>query len=141
MPFPLLTEISWHHLHPILVNFTAALVPASVGSDLLGKMTRRVSLSHAAWWMLLYAAIVTPMTATAGWFWKQQVAAGLPTETIGLHQQIGISLAFAFIALAIWRGVIHFRDASPGLLYFLMASVVMAALMYEGNLGGSMVFG
>ena len=141
MLFPLLDEISWRHLHPILVNFTAALVPASVGSDLLGKMTRRVSLLHAAWWMLLYAAIVTPITATAGWFWKRQIEAGLPAAIISQHQWIGISLAFAFIALAIWRGVIHLRDEKPGVLYFLLAAVVVAALMYEGNLGGSMVFG
>lgn len=141
MPFPLLTEISWHHLHPILVNFTAALVPASVGSDLLGRILRRVSLTHAAWWTLLYAALITPLTATAGWFWKQQIEAGLPAETIAQHQWLGISLAVAFITLAVWRGVIHQRDETPGALYFMLASAVVAALMYEGHLGGSMVFG
>lgn len=141
MPLPLLAEISWHHLHPILVNFTAALVPASVGSDLLGKMTGRVSLSHAAWWMLFYAAIVTPLTAMAGWFWKRQIEAGLPAEIISQHQWIGISLAVAFVGLAIWRGVTHLRDEKPGALYFLLAFAVVATLMYEGKLGGSMVFG
>ncbi|MGE0882463.1 MAG: DUF2231 domain-containing protein [Blastocatellales bacterium] len=141
MPDSLLAEISWHHLHPILVNFTAALVPASVGSDLLAKIARRQSLSHAAWWMLLYAAIVTPMTAMAGWFWKRRIEAGLAAETISQHQWIGISLAVGFIGLAIWRGAIHLRDEKPGLLYFLLAFAIVAALMYEGNLGGSMVFG
>lgn len=141
MTFPLFTDISWHHLHPILVNFTAALVPASVGSDLLGKTMQRVSFTYAAWWMLLYAAILTPLTATAGWFWKQQIEAGLPVETIYLHQRLGISLAAVFIALAIWRGVMHLQDKKPGLLYFLLAFVVTAVLIYEGNLGGSMVFG
>ncbi len=141
MFFSILSEISWHHLHPIMVNFTAALVPASVGSDLLGKITKRMSLSHAAWWTLLYAAIVTPLTATAGWFWKRQVEAGLSAETIWKHQWLGISLAAVFIGLAIWRGVIHRRNESPGALYFLLASAVVAALVYEGNLGGSMIFG
>jgi len=141
MPYPLLAEIFWNHLHPILVNFTAALVPASVGSDLLGRIARRTSLTHAAWWMLLYAAIVTPMTATAGWFWKQQIEAGLPSEIISLHQWIGISQAVAFIGLAIWRGAIHLRDEKPRALYFLLAFATVAALIYEGNLGGSMVFG
>lgn len=141
MPSSILAEISWHHLHPILVNFTAALVPASVGSDLIGKIIRRASLSQAAWWMLLYAAIVTPMTATAGWFWKRQIEAGLPPEIILQHQWLGISLAVAFIGLAIWRGIIHLRDEKPGVLYFLLAFAVVAALIYEGNLGGSMVFG
>lgn len=48
-------------LHPILVNFTAALVPASFVSDVLGRFLRRESLRSAAWWMLLYAAIITPL--------------------------------------------------------------------------------
>lgn len=141
MTFPLLTEISWHHIHPVLVNFTAALFPASFGSDLLGKITGRVSPTNAAWWMLLYAAIITPATALAGWFWKREVEEGLPSEIILRHQWIGISLAVVFTLLAIWRGRIHARDEKPGSLYFLLSFVMLAALVYVGNLGGSMVFG
>jgi len=32
--------LSPEHIHPILVNFTASLVPASVFSDVLGRVTR-----------------------------------------------------------------------------------------------------
>ncbi len=141
MSFPLSAELTWHHLHPILVNFTAALIPASVVSDVLGKVTHRLSLTYAGWWMMLYAALITPLTAIAGWFWKEQVKAGLPAETIFLHQWVGFGLAIAFIGLAIWRGLLHKRDKKPGALYFLLAFAVLAALLYEGNLGGSMVFG
>lgn len=141
MRFALFGELPWHQIHPILVNFSAALIPTSVASDLLGKITRRVSFTYAAWWMLLYAAIVTPWTALAGWLWKKEIEAGLPAEIILLHQLIGISLAVAFIALAIWRGRIHVRDESPGALYFLLGFLVLAALIYQGDLGGSMVFG
>lgn len=141
MTIPILDEIPWRHLHPILVNFSAALIPASFGSDLLGIITRRVSFSHAAWWMLLYASLITPLTATAGWFWKRQIEAGLPADVISQHQWIGISLVFAFITLAVWRGVLHSRDQKPGVLYLLIAASAVAGLMYEGNLGGRMVFG
>jgi uncharacterized membrane protein len=134
-------EIAWHHLHPILVNFTAALVPASVGSDLLGRLMRRNSLTSAAWWMILYAAIATPGTALVGWMWKRQVEAGLPAETILRHQWVGVGLAIALILMAAWRGAIYAREQSPGVVYFLAAFCLLAALIYEGNLGGSMVFG
>lgn len=39
-------------LHPILVNTTAALLPASVLSDVLGVMLRKKSLKSAGWWTL-----------------------------------------------------------------------------------------
>ncbi len=62
---------SWQNIHPILVNFTAALIPASIASDLLGKVLRRQSFGDAAWWMLFYAALITPLTALTGWLWKR----------------------------------------------------------------------
>ncbi len=134
---------SWQEIHPILVNFTAALIPASVGSDLLGKVLRRQSFSHAAWWMLFYAALITPLTALTGWLCKNSLdtAAAPPDEIIFLHQWIGSSLAAAFIILAIWRGRLHLRGEAPNIAYFLLASVVLVLLMYQGSLGGLMVFG
>jgi hypothetical protein len=36
--------VSDHHIHPILVNFTAALVPISLGSDILGHAFHGESL-------------------------------------------------------------------------------------------------
>jgi uncharacterized membrane protein len=138
LPLP---PFSWENIHPILVNFTAALIPVSVFSDVVGRFFRRASLSHAAWWTLLFAAAITPGTALAGWFWKRAIGPALPPDVIAIHQWLGISLAVAFIALALWRGLLHRRGESPGLSYLLLATLVMAALLYQGHLGGSMTFG
>ena len=78
----MLTSFSAQDIHPILVNFTAALIPASVVSDVFGKVLRKQSLTHAAWWMLVYAAAITPFTVLAGWYWKRSVEAMLPPGTI-----------------------------------------------------------
>jgi uncharacterized membrane protein len=138
LPLP---PFSWQNIHPILVNFTAALIPASVFSDMLGKLLRRESLRHAAWWTLLYAAAVTPMTALAGWFWKRSIEAALSADSIAVHQWLGIALAFAFPVLVVWRRRFHRRGESPGLAYFVTAVLTLLALMYQGHVGGSMAFG
>jgi uncharacterized membrane protein len=138
LPLP---PFSLQNLHPILVNFTAALVPVSVFSDILGKLLRRASLNHAAWWTLLYATAITPCTALAGWFWKRAIEAALPADVIAVHQWLGISLAVALILLTIRRGTLHQRGRSPGLAYLLPAALLVGALMYQGHLGGSMTFG
>jgi uncharacterized membrane protein len=138
LPLP---PFSWEHIHPILVNFTAALIPVSVFSDIVGKSFRRDSLNHAAWWTLLFAAAITPCTALAGWFWKRSIEAALPADIIAIHQWLGISLAVAFIVLALWRGLLHRRGERPSLAYLLLATLVLAALLYQGHLGGSMTFG
>jgi uncharacterized membrane protein len=138
LPLP---PFSWENIHPILVNFTAALIPVSVLSDLLGKLLRRESLKHAGWWTLLYAALVTPFTALAGWFWKRSIEAALSADVIAVHQWLGISLAFAFPALVVWRWGFHRRGESPGLAYFAAAVLTLLALTYQGHVGGSMAFG
>lgn len=138
LPLP---PFSWQNIHPILVNFTAALIPVSVFSDVLGKLLRRESLNHTAWWTLLYATAITPGTALAGWFWKRSIEAALPADMIAVHQWLGISLAAAFIILTVWRGMLHQRGKSPGVAYILLAALVSGALIYQGHLGGSMTFG
>jgi uncharacterized membrane protein len=138
LPVP---SFSFSHLHPILVNFTAALFPASVGSDLLGRLSRRRSLANAAWWMVLFAAVVTPLTVVAGLFWRRQVDQFLSPQLINTHQWLGISVSVLFALVAWWRGKLHAREENPGLIYFVVVSVVALALVYQGTLGGMMVFG
>jgi len=137
LPLP---SFATQDIHPILVNFTAALIPASVVSDLLGKVLRKQSLTHAAWWMLVYATAITPFTVLAGWYWKRSVEAMLPPGTITVHQWLGTSLAVLFLVLAGWRFGIQRKDQSPTISYFVFALLVVATLAYQGSLGGKMVF-
>ena len=139
LPLP---PVSWHNLHPILVNFTAALIPTSIVSDILGKFIWRDSLPRAAWWTLFYAALITPLTVLFGWFWKMSFEeAATANQTMFVHQWLGTALAAGFIVLAGWRGTHYVRAKSPKALYFLLAFLVMLLLMYQGHLGGSLVFG
>jgi plastocyanin/uncharacterized membrane protein len=128
-------------LHPILVNFTAALLPLALLSDLLGLWLKRSSLHNAAAWMVLYAAIITPLTGAAGWWWKSQSAGTPPPELIAVHQWLGTSLALVFIVLAVWRWRLYRQNAVPTLSYLALAVVAVLALVYQGSLGGAMVFG
>jgi len=128
-------------LHPILVNFTAALLPLALLSDLLGLWLKRSSLHNAAAWMVLYAAIITPLTGAAGWWWKIKSAGTLPPEIIAVHQWLGTSLGLVIIVLAVWRWRLYRQNAVPTLLYLVFALVAVLALVYQGSLGGAMVFG
>jgi plastocyanin/uncharacterized membrane protein len=127
--------------HPILVNFTAALLPLAFLSDLLGLWSKRASLHNAAAWMVLYAAIVTPLTAAAGWWWKSKSAGALPASLIAVHEWLGTSLAVIFILLAIWRWRPQNRIAAPSVAYLVVTAIIVLALVYQGSLGGLMVFG
>ena len=129
------------HIHPILVNFTAALVPSSFGSDVLGRLFRKQSLHDAAWWMVIYAAAITPFTSLAGLLWKRSVGDAFPPELMLTHQWLGISLAVLLLGLAFWRWRLFKSGQAPGILYLVVALLVVLGLVYQGTLGGGMAFG
>jgi plastocyanin/uncharacterized membrane protein len=128
-------------IHPILVNFTAALLPLAFLSDLLGKIFRRQSLHNAAWWMVAYGAAITPFTAAAGWWWKTNAGPDLPARLIVVHQWLGTAAAIFFVALALWRWAIQRRGVQPSTAYLAFAFGGVLALVYQGSLGGRMLFG
>ena len=127
--------------HPILVNFTAALLPLAFLSDLLGRFFKRASLNNAAAWMVLYAAAITPLTGIAGWWWKSTLHGSLPPEIIAVHQWLGTAMVLVLIALAAWRWKIQKRGEVPGAAYLVVTAIAVLALVYQGSLGGLMVFG
>jgi uncharacterized membrane protein len=132
---------SVQHLHPILVNFTAGLLPASIASDLVGRVTGKTSLRSTGWWTLCYAAAMTPLTVAAGFVWKRSVDGLVPLEPLFVHQWLGVGLAVFLIVMAMWRGLKHFRNEPPGIAYFVVTLLILAALMYQGSVGGSLAFG
>ncbi len=128
-------------IHPILVNFTAALLPLALLSDVLGRIFRRESLQSAGWWLTLYAAVITPLTAAAGWWWKHTAGSALPANLITVHQWLGTTIAVLFILLVCWRWMIKKQGNIPGLGYLVVEFLVVLALIYQGSLGGKMLFG
>lgn len=125
--------------HPLLVNFTAGLFPAAVLADWLGRWRRRQSLRAAAWWMLLFAAVISPFTALAGWLWYREVG-DMGHWQMPVHKWMGLSLAIALVPLAVWRGRLHKRGKDPSLRFLIVASVVLAGMVMQGHFGATMSF-
>jgi uncharacterized membrane protein len=140
-------SLRWHfptkpdEIHPILVNFTAALLPLALLSDLLGRLLRRQALHATGLWMMVYEAIITPLTVIAGWWWRNAHSDELPAKPIVVHQWLGTAAALLFIVLAAWRWSFHKREIEPSWLYLGLAFVSVLALVFQGSIGGTMVFG
>lgn len=141
MSFLPLPSFAPEHLHPMLVNFTAAMVPASLGSDLAGRILRRPSLTASAWWMLVYATAITPLTALAGFWWKKRVNDALTPKLVAQHQWLGLALVASFVVLLLWRRSAYRVSGPPSWAYLTFAAVLVVALVLQGVLGGAMLFG
>jgi uncharacterized membrane protein len=130
--------VSVTKLHPILVNFTAALVPVSVVSDLIGRVRKNEPLRHTAWWTLLFATFITPLTAISGWlFWMDDDNS---VTGMAIHKWLGTGLAVLLFALFAWRLKLHQQNRWATIPYLIAGAIFIAALVVQGHLGGHQVF-
>lgn len=125
-------------LHPILVNFTAALIPVSVAGDFLAKLFKHSEFRVTAWWTMLLGTIITPLTAIAGWlFWMDDDNGVL---IMNIHKWLGTSLAILIISLCLWRWTFRKKRQTVSALYLVVAILFVVALIVQGTLGGHQVF-
>ncbi len=137
--FPALQKfVNVTKLHPILVDFTAALVPISVFSDFIGRVVKIESLRHTAWWTLFYATAITPFTAITGWLFWMPDDNGVTGMTI--HKWLGTSLAALLFVLFFWRLKLRRQAKWASGSYLLVGIIFVVALAYQGHLGGEQVF-
>ena len=113
-------------------------MPVSVFSDLAGRVIKSEPLRHTAWWTLFYATAITPFTAITGWLFWMSDDNGASGMTI--HKWLGSGLAVLLFVLFAWRLNLYRRQQWPSAPYFVAAAVFLAALAYQGHLGGQQVF-
>jgi len=135
---PLKEFVNVTKLHPILVNFTAALIPVSVAGDLLARLLKKDEFRITAWWTMLLGTIITPFTAIAGWLFWMDDDNGHVGMTV--HKWLGTSLAVLIIGLFFWRRSFRQKRQPVGAAYLVVAILFVVALVVQGTLGGHQVF-
>jgi uncharacterized membrane protein len=128
-------------LHPMVIHFPAALLPASLAADVAGKLLGRPSLRHGAWWMLLYGTIAAPVAAASGWLWLRSKDPGSVEDGMTIHKWLGTALVVVFLPLVAWRWRAHAGDRAPGWTYLAATALAVGLMAAQAHMGGMMSFG
>lgn len=128
-----LTEI-----HPSVVHFPIALLPASLALDAAGKATGDSGLSRAGAVLMpaalggaLVAAVAGVLAQGAGRFRDRESHEHLVT-----HRTLNTALTVAMAAMTVHR----LRQRTPGPGYLLAGLAAVAAMGYSAYLGGRMTY-
>jgi uncharacterized membrane protein len=127
-------------LHPLFVNFTAALIPVSFVFDLLGAWLRKDVLRAVGWWTLACAAFATPFTVLFGWLWFRSMGDADQWQ-MPIHQWLGTAAGVVVLLVAAWRGWMYRTGRHPNWMYGVVGCALLAALVFQADLGASMSFG
>lgn len=135
---PLQQFVMNHYVHPLLVNFTEALIPVSFASDLLAWKFHEESLRDTAWWTMLFAAIITPFTAVTGWLFWMKDDNGV--TGMAIHKWLGTSFVAIAILVVLWRWSFYRQKRWASVPYLVLLFIAVLALILQGHLGAKQVF-
>jgi uncharacterized membrane protein len=134
-------------LHPVADHFTVALVVIAILVDLGGSLfSSRLWLRNMAVTLMVFAAIAAfASQITGGWeadrVWDSVNGPG--KAVLERHAWLGDKvLPWVIAGLAVWRLGVQFLGFLSGtrLLYLLAAVIVGGVVIYQGSLGGELVY-
>ena len=126
-----------HELHPSLIHFPLALLPVSIGADLLGRLTGSESLLDLGRKTMPLAAASGLVAGVAGLMAQTEVKAeGKAMDLLKTHRTLNLGLVAIAGAMAVQRA----RDEKPSAAYIGLGLAGIAAMMYSAYLGGDMVY-
>ncbi|HEU4627014.1 MAG TPA: DUF2231 domain-containing protein [Steroidobacteraceae bacterium] len=126
-----------HEVHPSIVHYPLALVPAALLIDVIGRVTGSRALMRTGRYLMPAAAITGVAAGVAGLVAQQAVRTSPHShKMLVTHRNLNIALVSATGALAVARA----RRERPGWGYLLAGFAGVAALQYTAYLGGKMVY-
>lgn len=126
-----------HEIHPSVVHFPLALLPAVLAMDAVGRASRNRALMEAARRLMPVAAASGLLAGVAGL--AAQSAVHFDERSAAIlrrHRALNAGLVVGMGLLAAWR----FRRRQPDLGYLAAGLAGFTAMNYSAYLGGRMVY-
>jgi uncharacterized membrane protein len=129
-------------VHPAIVHFPIALLTLSVVADFFGYVLDSDSLRGAGWWSLAGAGLGGAAAVVAGLVdMNREKIEHAAHERVHTHMKVGFAALVAVAVLALWRWAIYAKLASAvGSIYLVVAFLVLGLTLFQGYLGGELVF-
>jgi uncharacterized membrane protein len=129
--------IDWlGRLHPFIVHFPLAFIPAALITAVLGR--RRSGFAKPVQFLVIAGGIIAPLATLLGWFDGGLTFADTD-PLLRVHRWLGTGIGIGALGLAIWAWKRPESDRSVGMIAGL--AVLTAGLMVQGWFGGAMVHG
>lgn len=130
-----------HEVHPALVHFPIALMPLSIGADLLGKLTGSPALTRLGRQTIVPAAASALAAGLAGMVAQEHVNldSDQTRRMLITHRNLNL-MATVGAGILAWRRMAYRPSETPSMRYLGMGMGLLAGLTYSAMLGGEVVY-
>jgi uncharacterized membrane protein len=129
--------IGLQEMHPAMVHFPIALLPLSLGADVLGRVTGDYALQQMGRRTMPLAAASAVTAAAFGLIAQEAVhAEGQAHDLLVTHRTLNAGLVGLTAAMAIQR----MRSHRPGVGYLLTGLAALGVMGYSAWIGGRMSY-
>jgi uncharacterized membrane protein len=132
------------NVHMVVVHFPIALLPVSLGLDLLGVLFGSRDLHAAGRWCLWLGTLAAAVAVWTGEAGADEVHASLSDaakEIVESHMDLQWGATIAAVGLSLWRLAVRAPFPTRGrAVYLVLASGVVAILLVASDLGGQLVY-
>ena len=126
-----------HEVHPSLVHFPIALLPLSIGADVLGRVTGSEELLDLGRRTMPLAAASGLVAGIAGLMAQTEVEAdGKSLEMLKTHRTLNLGIVAIAGAMSAYR----LKRERPSFGYLALGIAGFAAMAYSAYLGGEIVY-
>lgn len=123
-------------LHPIVVHFPMAFLPAALFTAVVGR--RRQGFAAPVQFLVVAGGGLAALSALFGWL-NAGFSPGADDGILGAHRWLGTIIGIVALPLAVWALRRPDRDRSVPMIVGL--SIITAAIVAQGWLGGALVHG
>ena len=123
-------------LHPIVVHFPMAFLPAALFTAVAGR--KRPAFAAPVQFLVVAGGLLAALSAALGWL-NAGFALSTEDHLLEAHRWLGSFIGVFALALATWAARRPDRARSPAMIVGL--SIITVAVLAQGWLGGALVHG
>lgn len=123
-------------LHPMLVHFPIAFIPAALFTAVVGR--QKPGFAKPVQFLVVTAGLAAPFAMMSGWL-SGGFELGLDDWVMQSHRWLGTGIGIGAFALGVFALRRPEEDRGPGMIAGL--SILTAAILVQGWFGGALVHG
>jgi uncharacterized membrane protein len=130
------------NIHPLIVHFPIALLPAAALLYVLAWLAKKESWAWTGLWLLGLGTLSAAAAVASGLYGAEgvMVAPAVREHLLVNHERIMLGVLALSVILSVWAWLARPMPLKGGVVFLVLLAVLLAGLTVGADFGGRMVY-